>query len=721
MKRRLVALTMLIFLLTSVLYNGFVVQAATVNKNVKTYEIAVVFDNSGSMYDNQAWCRAKYAMEIFSSMLHYDNGDVLKIFPMWPVTTDGSKPTSGGSYSGIEIRGSGDINKIANLYTVSPSNTPFAPITEAYEALKSSGAKEKWLIVLTDGAFNQNARTDSTRQISSAELSKRLIDMSSTGIKVQYLGFGGATSLQSDEAKNFYAKKSSDTSLKDDLISICNTIFQRSVLPSKYISGKSINLDMSMKSLIVFAQGADAKVSGLKNASGENIGIKLDSGQRKFSNISAGGKYSNAPVDNTLAGQVVTFDACAKGKYELSFSGAEAVQVFYEPDVDIKMTLTNTDGEEVDYTQGNIPSGDYTVNYSIVDAVTGEDVTKAELMGNDVNLSSKVRTSDGTETPFENGATITLNPDDSTKVIVEGTYLKDYTISTEDDPFAFPELKIDFPEIQKFEIELITEQSSSWYQLGKEGKWKPIIAKLTVAGVPLTDEQLANTKIDLSFSEDITYSVKQLPGESAYEIMVGYDENGQFKEPNCGSYKLNANALFTDEFGQETSDSDSIGFDIQKYAAFWRWLKWIIILLLLLALIIFILTRKAWPKEMYFTDNKGTGKISISKDMNILSNVYSNPVPLSCKAEKDSKLMHKFGRQASVKITEVNPSFSVYSFKIGSSGIYTKDGNDFVNGRGEKFKPVILRNNTAVQVNFVTRNGRSRPPIAGKIKMNSKK
>ena len=105
MRRKVSALFMVIIMLVASLCNCFTASAATVSKNVKTYEIAVVFDNSGSMYDNQAWCRAKYAMEIFSSMLHYDNGDVLKIFPMWPVTTDGSKPSSGGSFSGIEIRG----------------------------------------------------------------------------------------------------------------------------------------------------------------------------------------------------------------------------------------------------------------------------------------------------------------------------------------------------------------------------------------------------------------------------------------------------------------------------------------------------------------------------------------------------------------------------------------------------------------------------------------
>lgn len=716
MKNKMLTLVMVMVLLTTCFCDIFTTQAATVSKTVKTYEIAVVFDNSGSMYDNQAWCRAKYAMEIFSSMLHYDNGDVLKIFPMWPVTTDGSKPESGGSYSGIEIRGSSDINKISNLYTVSPSNTPFAPILEANEALQGSSAKEKWLVVLTDGAFNQIERTDSARQMSSDDLRGRLLSISSTGIKVQYLGFGGATLLNSEEGQNFYAMKSTDQSLKDDLISICNTIFQRSVLPGKYIDGKTINLDMSMKSLIVFAQGSDANVTGLKNENGKTIGIKLDSGQRRFSNISAGGRYANAPADNTLAGQVVTFDACPKGKYELIYNGADAIEYFYEPDVDIKMTLTNDDGEEVDYTQGNIASGEYTVNYGIVDAVTGEDVTKAELMGNDVYLHSKVRRSDGAETPFENGEKITLQPDDSTKLIVEGTYLKDYTISTEDDPLAFPDLKINFPQIQNFEIKLATEQSSSWYQIGKEEKWKPIRAILTIAGAPLTDEQLARTKLDLNFSNDIAYSIKPINGESAYEITVGHGEDGKYNEPKCGKYKLNAVAGYTDEYGQEISSSDSLGFDVQKYSAFWRWLFWLLILLLIVFLVIFILTRKAWPKEMYFYCPKGSGKINIGKNMNAVSNIYPNI--LSCTTEKSSRLFRKFGRQACIKITKIDPAFNVKSFKIGSSSTFIKDGGKFFDSKGKEFKEAHLRHNTKIEVEFSQKN---KPPIVGKICMNCKK
>lgn len=695
MRNKVITSIMVLVLLATQFCSIFTIHAATVSKNVKIYEIAVVFDNSGSMYDNQAWCRAKYAMEIFSSMLHYDNGDVLKIFPMWSVTTDGTKPVSGGSYSGIEIRGISDICKISNLYTVSPSNTPFAPISEANEALQGSDAKEKWLVVLTDGAFNQVARTDSTRQISSDDLRNRLLSISSTGIKVQYLGFGGAAMLEPEEKQNFYAMKSTDQSLKDDLISICNAIFQRSVLPNKYINDKTINLDMSMKSVIVFAQGKDAKITGLKSESGESIDIKLDSGQRKYSDVSAGGKYSNAPVDDTLAGQVVTFDACPKGKYELIYSGADAIEYFYEPDVDIKMTLTNGDGEEVDYTHGNIASGDYIVNYSIVDAVTGEDVTKAELMGNDVSLHSKVRTSDGTETPFENGEKITLNPDDSTKVIVEGTYLKDYTISTEDDPLAFPDLKINFPEIQKFEIELTTEQSSSWYRIGKEGKWKPIRANLKVADAPLTDEELARTKLDLNFSNNIEYSIKPINGESAFEIMVGYDEDGKYTEPNCGKYKLDATATFADGFGQEVSDTDRIEFDIQKYSAIWRWLKWILILLALLVLITYILNRPTLPSSIYMNIHKGSHLLKRNGNIiNLSTDLHKGE--LKCEAKACTAFKNKGKQSAKFKVKRMIPSGAVLWYEIDNMR-FTKSGKNYVNDEGETAESTVISDETEVR------------------------
>ena len=67
-------LLLLAVLFSSLNLGGIMSEAAVVTKKVKTYEIAVIFDNSGSMYavdgnrntnGIEAWCRAKYAMEIF--------------------------------------------------------------------------------------------------------------------------------------------------------------------------------------------------------------------------------------------------------------------------------------------------------------------------------------------------------------------------------------------------------------------------------------------------------------------------------------------------------------------------------------------------------------------------------------------------------------------------------------------------------------------------------
>ena len=78
--------------------------------------------------------------------------------------------------------------------------------------------------------------------------------------------------------------------------------------------------------------------------------------------------------------------------------------------------------------------------------------------------------------------------------------------------------------------------------------------------------------------------------------------------------------------------------------------------------------------------------------------------------------MRKFGRQASVKITKVNPAFNVKSFKIGNCGPYEKDGGKFLDSKGKEFKEVIVRHNSKVEVEI-----KGKAPIQGKVCMNCKK
>lgn len=575
--------------------------AAEVEKTKRSYEIAVVFDNSGSMYDTQAWCRAKYAMEIFAAMLNYKNGDKLRIFPMWEMTTDG-KTKTGGNYAPIEVNSKEDIDQISNLYTPDPGSTPYLPVTEAHEYLKTSSATDRWLIVLTDGGFNlkERNRNEQVNLFSKAEVQEKFLSLSSQEIKVQYLGFGDAEELSSDESKGFYAKKSSDTSLKDDLINICNAIFQRSILPANRLNGKTLELDLSMKNLIVFVQGNDAKIDSLVNAKGKDVESTLDSGQRKYSEISAGGKYANAPVDKSLAGQVVTFGGCAAGKYTLNYSSEVAPQIFYEPDVDIQVTLTNAEGQKIDGTSGKIVAGEYTLTSTIIDRKTKKDVTNHELMGKDVELKTFVKPESGEKKEYGNPCTVKLEPDSKTEIVVEGTYLKDYKISTKDNPDLdwLQNIEVVEPSV---DIDLKAEvlQEGSWYQLKNHDSWKPIKASVKIEGKKATDEQLEKMDLKIKTQKGVSYKYEPIKGESAFYIYLGQDKDGKYVEPKTGKYKMDISAVFVDKFDTENySNMEKVNFDIQIYGQIWVWLAWIVLFLILLAIWLLIMTKKVLPKKI---------------------------------------------------------------------------------------------------------------------------
>ena len=83
--------------------------------------IAIVFDNSGSMYMNgdQAWCRATYAMEVFASMLN--EGDTLLIYPMHPITVGDTEYTMDNPF---RVTDAAQAFMIRDIYTKEAFGTP---------------------------------------------------------------------------------------------------------------------------------------------------------------------------------------------------------------------------------------------------------------------------------------------------------------------------------------------------------------------------------------------------------------------------------------------------------------------------------------------------------------------------------------------------------------------------------------------------------------------
>ena len=118
----------------------------SIEKPVTTYDIAVVYDNSASMYNGDSansWCRAKFAMEIFGSMLNFANGDRMTIFPMWYVSTEPTPAVKAGTVKPVTIESIEDLDKIRYMFTPGDDGreTPFTPVDEAFSFLQSSDKK----------------------------------------------------------------------------------------------------------------------------------------------------------------------------------------------------------------------------------------------------------------------------------------------------------------------------------------------------------------------------------------------------------------------------------------------------------------------------------------------------------------------------------------------------------------------------------------------------
>lgn len=681
---------------------------SVVTKDIKTYEVAVVYDNSGSMYSNgkNSWCKAKYSMEIFANMLNYSCGDVLKIYPMWDVTTDGS--TNGGSHNPIVINSSEDIKKIHDMYTVKAQDTPLAPVKEAYKNLKESKANEKWLIVLTDGEFNRDERNSAKTEINiKNELKKRATD----GIKVQYLGIGKeALKIESDENRNFYASNTSDAELSEELVNICNKIFKRTEYPGKIKNGR-ISLDMSMNALIVFVQGKNAEVQQLIGSN--EIPVSEDSGEIKYSELSCG-NYRNASIDTNLAGRVVSFGACEKGAYNLKYVGGDSIKVYYEPDVDIKVEFFDESGDTVDTSAEAINQGNYTVEYSLVDGKTGEDVSKSDLLGK-VKLSAKLVNSDGSEQDVANGGTVTLKPDEQTFIEVTGKYLDDYTITTRDNESAYT---FRVANTDKVEVVTYIKEPHNWFSIKKHNEWQPVRVDVTLGGKKLTDEQLVSSEINIFSKNNIKYKVEPINGESAYNVYLGQDSAGNYIEPKTGKQKIKTVATVDDGNGSIIEGSATDKIKVKKYPWIVDLLAKIIGIILLLLLILWWTSHKSFPKKMYFVSDMGSQKYKIGKSMDLTP---AHRGEIKCTAVKTTPHISRNSKSAKLKIKEVTADAKVKSVIINNQEFIRNGQGKLVNDSGKELGEMDFTIGNGTHIEWQTNRGRRSGTIYMNKKASSKK
>ncbi len=541
MKKALSMMLTVVLLLTCVLTGAFEVQAAA--KVGESRAIAIVFDNSGSMYigDNKtAWCRATYAMEVFASMLNA--GDTLLIYPMHTIEVGGKQYTMDNPY---KITDSSQASTIREIHTPAAGGTPFASVNSAVQGLKQTQAAKKYMIVLTDGEF------DGMNEKKTADTLKSYAGEAMT---VMYLGIGGSAEIPGNaQSDSFIIKQAKNSSeVLSSLTAMCNQIFGRDTLPKNRISGNSVEFDISMSKLIVFVQGEN--VSGV-NVVGSNgpVGTKLSETSTKY-----GTKGSNRgkDKDSSLQGMMVTYTDCSAGTYTIDYTGkATSIEVYYEPNADLDFVFTDADGNTVD--PNALYEGDYKVSFGMKDAKTGK-LISSDLLGAPHYQGSYFI--NGQEYPITHDGhsgvvPISLKMGDTFDANLTVTYLSGYTITKDSSDFGWPEwgIKVSPRPAGEFKLEITGGDDSCLLENLENSA--PYILKVYYQGKQLTGDDLK--AVNITYESDNATVTPEFANDH-YKLKLGY--KGQ--DTKVGTHTIKVQAKYTPPGSNETTANSSLSYTL---------------------------------------------------------------------------------------------------------------------------------------------------------------
>lgn len=525
---------------------GLASSAHAATKQQKSRAIAVVFDNSGSMYNDgnvYGWCRATYAMEVFAAMMN--EGDKLLIYPMHDI----SLGKNGSVISSLTVDGPGEAKKVRDIFTPIAGGTPFSSVERAYDGLMSVSADEKYLIIITDGGFED-------RSLSAVS---QTLDVYSQNVNVMFLGVMNISlPTVSNPARQYYTKASSSEQVLSALTDLSNRIFGRDELK---VSSDRISFDVSMGKIIVFVQG-----EGVENVSLSG-GTKVSEHATKYSEFGRGSGPSL--IDYSLQGMLVTYENLDAGTYSISYTGdADDVCVYYEPDVDLAVRLVNADGLVVD-PSGEIYAGSYRLEYGMVDKYGN--FTDSDLLG--TTSYTIAYTIDGVSETVPGSSSgyvdIELLPGSTLEGDFTVQYLEDYTIHKDGKSLGWPDGGLKIVPRPAGTVEIQVSGGLDSYNLSSLEQDAVYQVSVYHDGKPVTGDELERTTLNADLTGGNAKATVQRT-DSGYTVTVGY--NGDAAGTDCGEYTLTLSATYTlDQTGQSpdtvktftvTDDSKTLAADI---------------------------------------------------------------------------------------------------------------------------------------------------------------
>jgi hypothetical protein len=541
------------FLCSLALLLGMIVPATTITAQAANQgrTIAVVYDNSGSMYgqENDRWSQALYAMEVFASMLEED--DTLKLYPLNP--ENGGAVVSISGSDAPDTRISKLVSSLNDAYAnASSHNTPYQQVKNAASDL--TAGEDSWLVVLTDGVF-----TDAAMESDSAVL-KSLTGYGDSGLNVVFLGVGtGAADLSSstDSSRNFYAYHSGEGSdVLDKVATIANLIFQQQLLPASHIttSGNTMTLDIDVpvSRLVVFAQGSGNSSLTLSDSNGTMAVTAQASPEITEADRPVGQETSL--IGSGLQGVVSSYVGhYSPGTYTLTAGDTSQVQIYYIADVELDCILK--DGDEVLSSSDQHASGTYSLEWSFVD--DNGTAYQSDLLNIEHCTGTLTNKTTGEVTDLDRATdSVTLEEGEyelSAEAVLEGS---DAAITCEHNYIVYP---------APINLELTVTEAPTSYStatLGTDGQ--AMVIKVTNAdtGEALSEAEWQATELTIA-GGDLAYTWERGDEVSTFRVWPECPAGTSVSQLEGGAVDLNMEASYT--IGNQTAygkNSGAISFQL---------------------------------------------------------------------------------------------------------------------------------------------------------------
>lgn len=430
-KLKQITAILLTYCISMVIYPFCTIANAEAEKPARV--INFVYDDSGSMIENDkgyhdGWCQAKYALEVFAAML--EENDTMNVYVMSDFSYYGIDYSDVSPY--VTLLGQNDasynVAQIHNMLTDS-SATPFESVETAYNDLSETYADEKWLVILTDGSFTKFIGED-RRNVSANEIDTYL-SHKDADISVMYLTIGNdALSITKNESNNIYTESAvSNTDILMRITEISNRIFERNRLQVD-TANCNFSFDIPMNELIVFAQGKNVRINGIRSQNGAKFTPDGQPVEVKYSGTASTDHKNDSKVivNKNLEGKIACFTGdFDAGVYTVDAAGANTIEIYYRPNVDIVIHLVNSEGTRLSVSDP-IPQGTYTLEYGFVKAGTDEIIPQSDLLGK-VDFSAFASFNgipDGKQ--YGNGDSITIQ-EGTMDIDAAATYLDYNTVS----------------------------------------------------------------------------------------------------------------------------------------------------------------------------------------------------------------------------------------------------------------------------------------------------